>query len=90
MKAVLIYSGGLDSTTLLYALRHEGHALRCLGVDYGQRHRRELESARAICALLGVEYRIADLIAIRPLLAGSALTGDVEVPDGHYTDQSMK
>jgi len=90
MKAVLIYSGGLDSTTLLYAMRHEGHELRCLGIDYGQRHRRELNAGKAICAPLGIEYRIADLSAIRPFLAGSALTDDIEVPAGHYTDPSMR
>lgn len=90
MKAVLIYSGGLDSTTLLYHLRHEGHELRCLGIDYGQRHRRELESGKSICASLGIEYRIADLGSIRPFLAGSALTDDIEVPNGHYTEQSMR
>jgi 7-cyano-7-deazaguanine synthase len=39
---VLVYSGGLDSTTLLYDLRAQGHTLRALGVDYGQRHAREL------------------------------------------------
>jgi 7-cyano-7-deazaguanine synthase len=90
MRTVLIYSGGLDSTVLLYELRGGGHELRCLGIDYGQRHRRELESAAAICRDLGLEYRIADLRAIRPLLGGSALTDDVPVPDGHYTDETMK
>jgi len=90
MKVVLIYSGGLDSTTLLYHLRHEGHELRCLGIDYGQRHRRELASGKAICAPLGIEYRIADLSSIRPLLAGSALTGDADIPAGHYTEQRMQ
>lgn len=90
MKAVLIYSGGLDSTTLLYAMRAEGHELHCLGIDYGQRHRRELDAGKAICEPLGIEYRIADLSAIRPFLAGSALTDEIKVPAGHYTDQSMR
>ncbi len=90
MKAVLIFSGGLDSTTLLYYLRQQGHEMRCLCVDYGQRHRRELAAAQAICRPLGVECRLADLTAVRPLLAGSALTDDVPVPLGPYTDDSMK
>lgn len=90
MRIVLIHSGGLDSTVLLYKLRADGHEVRCLGVDYGQRHRRELDAGQAICHDLGVEYRLADLKGLRPLLAGSALTDDVPVPDGHYTDDTMK
>jgi 7-cyano-7-deazaguanine synthase len=90
MKTVLIYSGGLDSTVLLYHLRSQGAPACCLGIDYGQRHRRELEAAAAICRDLEIEYRIADLSAIRPLLAGSALTDDIDVPEGHYASESMK
>ena len=90
MTTVLIYSGGLDSTVLLYDLRSRGDRLHALGIDYGQRHRRELESAKAICGELGIAYLIADLRGIRPLLVGSALTDDVAVPEGHYADQSMK
>lgn len=90
MRTVLVYSGGLDSTVLLYEFRQQGHEVRCLSIDYGQRHRRELRAAESICRDLGVEHRIADLSSIRPLLAGSALTGDAEVPAGHYKDESMK
>ncbi len=90
MRCVLIYSGGLDSTVLLYHLRSAGHELRCLGIDYGQRHRRELASAAEICRRLNVEYHLTDLSSLRPLLATGALTGTEAVPEGHYTDESMK
>lgn len=90
MDVVLIYSGGLDSTVLLYHLRAAGHGVRSLSIDYGQRHRRELAAAADICRGLRVEHRIVDLSGIRPLLAGSALTDDVDVPDGHYTEARMK
>ena len=90
MNTVLIYSGGLDSTCLLYQLRAEGHTIAALGVDYGQRHRRELDSARDICKAVGVPIRIADASSLRPLLAGSALTDDIAVPRGHYAAESMK
>ncbi len=91
MKTVVIYSGGLDSTTLLYMLRGAGHEVLPLGIDYGQRHRKELEAARAICSVLGVPYRVADLTALRPFLAGSSQTSDdVAVPHGHYADETMK
>lgn len=90
-EAVLVYSGGIDSTTLLYFLRQEGYQVRALGIDYGQRHRKELDSARRICQALGVEFRLADLSSLQPLLAGSSLTSEeVPVPEGYYTDQSMQ
>lgn len=90
MKAVLTYSGGLDSTVLLYHLRAGGHELRCLSVDYGQRHRRELEAAAGICRDAGVELQVADLRSLRGLLAGSSLTSDIAVPEGHYAEENMK
>jgi 7-cyano-7-deazaguanine synthase len=90
MNVVVIHSGGLDSSVLLYHLQHEGATVRALSVDYGQRHRKELASASEICASLGIEHQVADISAVQPLLACGALTGDDEVPDGHYTDSSMK
>jgi 7-cyano-7-deazaguanine synthase len=90
MKTILVYSGGLDSTVLLYQARNRGDELRCLGIDYGQRHNRELRAAQSICDGLGIEYRIADLTSIKPMLAGNSQTGEIEVPKGHYTDETMK
>jgi len=90
MKTVVLASGGLDSTILLYYLLDRRHELRALSIDYGQRHRRELQAAGNVCRRAGVEHRIADLNAVRPLLAGSALTDNVDVPEGHYAEESMK
>jgi len=91
MKTVLIYSGGLDSTVLLYHLRAAGCEVYALSVDYGQRHRRELERAAAICALADAPYRCADLSGLGGLLAGSSLTSpEIEVAEGHYTEESMR
>jgi 7-cyano-7-deazaguanine synthase len=91
MNVILIHSGGMDSTVLLYQLRSEGRGVRCLSVDYGQRHRRELDAARLICGDLGVESRVADLRGVAPLLAGSSLTSpELAVPEGHYADESMR
>jgi len=88
---VLILSGGLDSTVLGYRLRADGTRLTMLSFDYGQRHRRELEYARRTAAKLTGTHRVIDLSAICGLLAGSSLTdAAVEVPDGHYTDLSMR
>lgn len=90
-KVVAIHSGGMDSTVLLYHLRAEGYDVAALSVDYGQRHRRELESAKTICALLGVQHEVVDLTGVTRLLGGSALTdASVEVPEGHYKQETMK
>lgn len=93
MKTVLIYSGGLDSTVLLYRLLtlQGTDSVKCLSVNYGQRHRKELVSARAICHDLGVEHQIADLSHLNFLFAGSSQTSpEIEVPEGHYEEESMK
>ncbi len=91
MKSVLIYSGGLDSTVLLYHLRAVGQQVHALSIDYGQRHRCELERAAAICNAIDVPHQTADLSAIQPLLAGSSLTSpEIEVAEGHYTEENMK
>lgn len=61
MKVILLYSGGLDSTVLLYWLRESGNEVECLGFDYGQRHRRELNAAYMICEKLKVPFKSVDL-----------------------------
>ncbi len=90
MKIVLLHSGGLDSTVLLYHLRNGGDDVSCLRVDYGQRHSRELDAARSICDALDVEHRCVDLSSLAPLLAGSALTGEVPVPMAPYDAETLK
>lgn len=91
MKLILIYSGGLDSTVLLTQLLRDKNEVRCLGINYGQRHARELQSAEAITDRLNVAFRVADLSALKPLLRGSSQTDSaVPVPHGHYTAESMK
>lgn len=91
VTTVASFSGGLDSTVLLYHLRALGHRVLALSVDYGQRHRVELDRARALARELGVEHEVADLRGITHLLAGSSLSSaEIDVPLGHYTDESMK
>ena len=77
--AVLLLSGGLDSTTLLALAVRDGYAVHALSFRYGQRHERELDAARRVAARYGaVEHRVAD-IDLR-LFGGSALTADLPVP----------
>lgn len=89
MKAVVLLSGGLDSATLLAHLLAAGHDCRALSVDYGQRHRRELDAAASVARHFGAPHEVVALPA--SLLAGSALTtGGGPVPHGHYADPTMR
>lgn len=89
--AVLAFSGGMDSTTLAAHYHATGHALLLLSFNYGQRHTRELEAARAIADHYRADHHTIDLTTLAPLLPGSALTDPtVPVPDGHYAADTMK
>jgi 7-cyano-7-deazaguanine synthase len=89
--AVATVSGGLDSVTLAHDLAATGHDLTLVSFDYGQRHVRELACAAACAERLGAAYHLVDLRSVGALLTGSALTDrGVAVPDGHYTDESMR
>lgn len=78
-RAVVLLSGGLDSTTTLALARRDGFACHALTIAYGQRHAVELEAAQRIAAALGaVEHRCLPL-DLR-LFGGSALTADIPVP----------
>jgi len=78
-KAVLLLSGGLDSTTVLAIAKSEGYDVHCLAFRYGQRHTGELESAERVASAFGAaEFQIVPL-DLRAF-GGSALTADIEVP----------
>lgn len=87
-KAVLLLSGGLDSTTLLALARSEGYAIHALSFRYGQRHATELAAARKIAARYeAVQHVIAD-IDLR-IFGGSALTSDIDVPKNRVVDDAI-
>jgi 7-cyano-7-deazaguanine synthase len=91
MKALVLFSGGLDSTVLAAQLQADGIETRLLSIDYGQRHAKELNKAEKIAQALGLPHRILRLPDLGPLLGGSSLTDDqVELPEGHYAEESMK
>ncbi|WP_338367221.1 7-cyano-7-deazaguanine synthase QueC [uncultured Pseudoalteromonas sp.] len=89
-KVVVIYSGGMDSFTVLNKALQQGHDVYALSFDYGQRHVKELEVAANVCEKLNVPHKIVDISAINQLIGGSSLTDDIEVPEGHYEEESMK
>lgn len=89
-KAIVILSGGLDSTTLLYHVKKLKYKTFAISFFYGQRHKKELVMASKTCEKLGIEHRIINLSCIAPLIDGSALTGKIKVPYGHYASKNMK
>ncbi|MCL4475802.1 MAG: 7-cyano-7-deazaguanine synthase QueC [Nitrospirae bacterium] len=80
-KAVVLLSGGIDSSTTLAIAKSEGYDLYALSFDYHQRHVRELESARMVAGSLGVKNHLIIKFDLREI-GGSALTAEMEVPKG--------
>ena len=89
-KVVVIVSGGMDSITMLHKLKSEGHELKAISFNYGQKHVKELEKAKENCELLGIEHKVIDMQFLKELVSNSALTSDQAVPEGHYEDENMK
>jgi 7-cyano-7-deazaguanine synthase len=83
--AVLLLSGGLDSTTVLALATEAGYAVNALTFRYGQRHGIEIERARAIALRYGVARHVIADIDLRQF-GGSALTADLEVPKDRDAD----
>jgi 7-cyano-7-deazaguanine synthase len=90
MKTLAIVSGGMDSVTMLHDLYKQGHELSVVSFNYGQRHIKELEVAKRNADKLGLQHKIIRMDFLAQLLDNSALTGDTEVPEGHYAAENMK
>ncbi len=90
MKTIVICSGGLDSVSLAHMVARDHQLTGLISFDYSQRHRKELDYAALCAQRLGVPHDIIDLRPVGAVLTGSALTDDVDVPDGHYAEDSMR
>lgn len=89
MTALVVLSGGMDSVTALaYSATVHGD-VDTITVNYGQRHVREILAASESAARWANRHDVLDLSALGGLLGGSALTDDIAVPEGHYSDDSM-
>ncbi|MDQ8185202.1 7-cyano-7-deazaguanine synthase QueC [Pelagicoccus sp. SDUM812002] len=91
-SAVAVYSGGMDSTVMLYRMRELGIEIKgALSVNYGQKHSKELEVAASYCRELGIPHKVADLSGLQDIFGKSSLTNATEeVPEGHYEEDQMR
>lgn len=80
----------MDSVTLAYRIAQDHELTGLISFEYGQRHRKELDFARACADELDTEHILMDISNIGRQLTGSALTDDLDVPDGHYAEDTMK
>ena len=78
-NAIVLVSGGLDSTTVTAIAKSQGFVVHALSFDYGQRHKIELDAARRVVASLGIKHHAVTAIDLRQF-GGSALTADIAVP----------
>jgi len=91
MKAVVLFSGGLDSTVLAAQMKQEAKETRLLSIYYGQRHSKELDHSQKIADHLGLGHEILKLPQLGQILSGSSLTDQsIILPEGHYAEESMK
>ena len=80
----------MDSVTLAHKVAQENELIGLISFDYGQRHKKELDYAKSCAETLNTEHILIDISDIGRQLSGSALTDDIDVPDGHYAEDTMK
>lgn len=86
MKAIILLSGGQDSTTCLYWAKKQFQDVYAIGFDYGQMHVKELEQAKKIALEAGVEYKVFD---VKNLLAKSSLTEKTDHSENSYINKEL-
>ena len=88
-SALVVYSGGLDSYTLLNKALQNFKKVEAITFDYGQKHKKEIDYAKNNCLELGITHKVIKL-DIADLLSNSALVGDSKIPEGNYDKEKMK
>jgi len=91
-KVVIILSGGMDSTTLLYDVvkKYGKENVFALSFNYNQKHRKELVYAKKSCNLLGVHQKTLNLRLLNTVAPSCLTRDDWKVPEGHYESENMK
>ena len=94
-RAVMAFSGGLDSTGLLMHLLADDYRVDAISFDYGQKHSLELERAAANVAYLkenniSVSHRVIDLTSAMSTFESALTSSDTEIPEGHYEEDQMR
>ena len=92
MKAVILLSGGMDSTVALWHTLAEGHEIvACLGANYGSKHNaKELPMAQWQAEKAGIPFQTAELTFMNHLFTSDLLQSGGEIPEGHYEEENMK
>lgn len=99
--AVIGFSGGMDSATLLLRLLAEGYNVTALSFFYGQKHQLELERAMALVNYinavfavssisLNIKHRVISINGLQDLLSSTLVVGGDDIPEGHYEQENMK
>jgi 7-cyano-7-deazaguanine synthase len=87
MKGIIVlFSGGLDSTTLLWLAKKEFDRVIAISFNYGQRHKVELKYAKELAKLAGVEHLIVDVPSLKGITTSALLEGGPEVPSEEYSN----
>lgn len=86
MKALVILSGGLDSTTILYDLVNRGYETEAISFIYKQKNIKELECAKKTCENLNVPHKVVDLTCYNDLAPSSLTRENISVPEMHYNE----
>lgn len=81
-KAVVVFSGGQDSTTCLFWALKQFDDVLAVTFDYGQRHKQELDVAREICEELGIEHHVLDMSLLNQLAPSALTRDDIEITEG--------
>lgn len=89
-KALIILSGGLDSTVLLHQLLAENYQVQAISFDYGQKHIRELQCAQFQTKKHNIPHKIIDLSFINQHFQSDLLQSGGKIPEGHYEAENMK
>ncbi|MGA3207028.1 MAG: 7-cyano-7-deazaguanine synthase QueC [Syntrophales bacterium] len=88
-KAIVLSSGGIDSTTAMAMAKSEGYEIYSLSFFYGQRHSMEMEAAKKVAGFLGAKKHLVVNIDLR-VFGGSALTDDIQVPKGRNESEMQR